>query len=48
VTNFEELNQQDFCPVCNFLLAQTFQLCSIFLFWLPTGFFFYFIWWGGT
>jgi hypothetical protein len=37
MTNFVESNRQDFCPVCNVLPAQTFQLCSLFfLFWLPT------------
>jgi hypothetical protein len=31
VTDSVELNRQDFCPVCNFLSAQPFQLCSLFL-----------------
>jgi hypothetical protein len=29
VTNFAQLNQQDICPVCNILSAQTFQPCYL-------------------
>jgi hypothetical protein len=37
VKEFVESNRQDSCPVFNFLSAhQTFQVCSLFLFWFST------------